>query len=271
MYSTVLITRPTEQQGITTEYSLNASIGSFIKAGGVERLSISNCDMRRTAVGSNEVLTNLVDDLFISDSRFNMLPSANTANTILLIDTLRVYIANTFIGSTAATYTANAAIQWWRVNLSKTGGDLYIDNCIMDGQTYGVEGPSVVHTLDNFKYDADTSTVITADVIRILATRYVNGGVTEGSPVTFTSTDATPSVQGNNLFKTAGTTAITDFDDGLTGQTIQILATNSIRITYNSSIIILKGSTHYDMTVGDTLTLTMFNEGVWSEVARSVN
>ena len=87
---------------------------------------------------------------------------------------------------------------------------------------------------------------------------------------TFTSGDATPSVKGGHLFKTAGTTAITDFDDGQVGQTIKILATASITIT-DGAPIILNGSANYTMTDTDTLVLTMYNDQVWSEDSRSVN
>ncbi len=91
-----------------------------------------------------------------------------------------------------------------------------------------------------------------------------------GSPVTFTSADVTPSVKNRKTFKTAGTTTITDFDDGVVGQTISILATDSITVA-DSAAVILNGSANYDMTVTDTLTLTMFNDQVWQEVSRSVN
>ena len=92
----------------------------------------------------------------------------------------------------------------------------------------------------------------------------------ENSPTTFTSADATPSVAGYELFKTAGTTAITDFDNGVLGQTIKILATGSITIVDGASII-LGGGGNFNMTASDTLTLTMFDDGVWQEVGRSVN
>jgi len=91
-----------------------------------------------------------------------------------------------------------------------------------------------------------------------------------GNVTTFTSGDGTPTVKNKYVFKTAGTTAITDFDDGILGQTITILATASITVT-DGSPIILNGSGDYDMTVTDTLTLTMFDDQVWQEVGRSVN
>lgn len=96
-------------------------------------------------------------------------------------------------------------------------------------------------------------------------------GLITSTVTTFASADASPTVLGLNLFKTTGTTAITDFDDGVVGQTIKILANANITITHNASIIILNGAVNYAMTANDTLTLTMFNDQVWVEVARSVN
>lgn len=87
---------------------------------------------------------------------------------------------------------------------------------------------------------------------------------------TFTSGDATPSVKGGRLFETAGTTAITDFDDGIKGQTIVIHATASITITDGASVD-LQGGANYDMTATDILVMTMFSDQVWTEICRSVN
>jgi len=86
--------------------------------------------------------------------------------------------------------------------------------------------------------------------------------------ITFTSTDATPTVTAGNSFITAGTTAITDFDDGHVGQTIKISAASSITIT-DGSAVGLKHSTNFDMVSGDTLTLHMFVDQVWEEIGRS--
>ena len=89
-------------------------------------------------------------------------------------------------------------------------------------------------------------------------------------PVTTLKDDATPSVSGGHLFVTGGTTAITDFDDGVIGQELEILAAHSVTIT-DGSPIILAGGADYTMTDSDTLTLRMFNSQVWQEIARSVN
>ncbi len=101
------------------------------------------------------------------------------------------------------------------------------------------------------------------------------GGVSFGARVAATlittlADDATPSVSAGNLFKTGGTTTITDFDNGIVGQTIKILAAHSVKIT-DGAPIILAGGADYDMTDSDTLTLTMYNDQVWQEDSRSVN
>ena len=95
-------------------------------------------------------------------------------------------------------------------------------------------------------------------------------GYTADTTVTFTSADATPTVGGGKSFITAGTTAITDFDDGVVGQTIYILANSSITITNNAAIS-LNGARNFDMVAGDSLTLHMFNDQVWEEVGRSLD
>lgn len=79
---------------------------------------------------------------------------------------------------------------------------------------------------------------------------------------------ATPSVLGGQMFRTGNTRAVTDFDDGVVGQEIVILAEHRKTIRDNASIV-LAGGSNYAMTPGDTLTLRMFNDQVWHEVARS--
>jgi polygalacturonase len=88
----------------------------------------------------------------------------------------------------------------------------------------------------------------------------------QGGTVTFTGGDATPSVAGGKYFLTAGTTAITDFDDGVVGQTITVKAKTSITIT-DAGDLELVGN--FAMTTGDTITLTMIETGKWSEISRS--
>jgi hypothetical protein len=86
----------------------------------------------------------------------------------------------------------------------------------------------------------------------------------------FTDEDATPSVLGGSVFLTVGTTTITDFDDGVEGQIIHVLAETSITITDGTNII-LHGSANFAMADSDSLTLICKADGKWYELARMVN
>ena len=82
--------------------------------------------------------------------------------------------------------------------------------------------------------------------------------------------DATPSVANGNVFLTGGTTTITDFDDGIEGQTITIIAEHGITIT-DATNIFLSGSTNFVMAATDTLTLLCKADNKWYEIGRSDN
>jgi predicted nucleic acid-binding protein len=111
--------------------------------------------------------------------------------------------------------------------------------------------------------DSAGSTIYTLDDIRMPVDNL-------RATVTFTGADTTPTVAESNMFITAGTTAITDFDDGKVGDIITIAAATSITITYNASIIKLWRQTDFLMRTGDTLTLAMATDQVWTEVGRKI-
>jgi len=81
---------------------------------------------------------------------------------------------------------------------------------------------------------------------------------------------ATPSVANFILCNTSGTTAITNFTNGTTGQVIIVLATGNITIT-NGASIQLAGAANFAMTSLDVLTLVQISSNLWREVSRSVN
>lgn len=125
--------------------------------------------------------------------------------------------------------------------------------------------------------DSGTTTVLIDNIISFAATSLLrsgqginNAGILLLSTVTTLANDATPSVAAGNLFKTGGTTTITDLDDGVVGQTITILSAHAITITDGTNIL-LNGSANFVMAAGDTLTLSMINDQVWEEVSRKVN
>jgi len=95
-------------------------------------------------------------------------------------------------------------------------------------------------------------------------------GASRRATVTFTSGDATPTIAESEYFKTAGTTDITDFDDGVVGDQINILGNSLIRVLDNSNINLL-GGLSFSMVGGDSLTLKMFNDQVWEEVSRRLD
>jgi hypothetical protein len=97
---------------------------------------------------------------------------------------------------------------------------------------------------------------------------WVDGGIIS-KPVTLDDT-GTPSVLGGSIFLTGGTTTITDFDDGVEGQIIRVIAEHSITITDGTNIF-LAGSVNFAMNATDTLTLLCKADGLWYELARSDN
>jgi hypothetical protein len=88
--------------------------------------------------------------------------------------------------------------------------------------------------------------------------------------VTFTSSDATPTVATGRTFITAGSTAITDFDDGVDGQIITVRAHGAITLT-DSANLQLDGNVNFVMAADDTVTLANIGGTNWYETGRSVN
>ncbi len=109
--------------------------------------------------------------------------------------------------------------------------------------------------------DSDAATVDTMDKLRMPR-------ASRRAAVTFGGTDVTPTIRESEVFITAGTTAITDFDNGEVGDVIRILAATSKKITHGAPVS-LRGEVSFSMVSGDTLTLAMFNDQVWEEIGRS--
>jgi len=110
--------------------------------------------------------------------------------------------------------------------------------------------------------DSAGSTIRTMDKIRMPAAN-------RRPLVTFSSGDATPTVAEGNMFRTAGTTAITDFHDGEVGDIIVVQAASTITIT-DGTPINLAGNVNFDMVSGDVLVLAMVFDQKWYEVSRTV-
>ena len=89
---------------------------------------------------------------------------------------------------------------------------------------------------------------------------------------TFGSSDTTPSVKTGNVWRAnnGSTTTITQFDDGIDGQQIVILFTNSNTTIQENANIKLSGGTNFVGTAEDILCLVKVN-AVWYEKSRSIN
>jgi hypothetical protein len=93
----------------------------------------------------------------------------------------------------------------------------------------------------------------------------------QASPVGTLDNTGTPSVKGGTVFKTGGTATITDLDDGILGQRVTILLAHALDFTHSAALILAGAANFTTGAVGDTITFEMFNDQVWSEVARSIN
>jgi len=85
-----------------------------------------------------------------------------------------------------------------------------------------------------------------------------------------TGTPSVATTQKHSYWLTGGTTAITDFDSGVAGQKITILAEHTVNITDAVNIFLSTGGT-WTMTDTDTLTLIQKTDGKWYELSRGDN
>jgi parallel beta-helix repeat protein len=183
------------------------------------------------------------------------------------------------------TLTAHDFVTEDPVQLSNSGGALptglsasttyYVKKVADDDDTIELYSDSALTSIvDITGQGTGTQTITTANTTAALldtvSTNYKFNNFGGDAPRTFGAADTTPTVLNGSLFKTGGAVTITDFDDGVVGQTITILAAHAVTITDGASII-LNGSGNFAMAASDTLTLTMFDDQVWQEVARSDN
>jgi len=85
----------------------------------------------------------------------------------------------------------------------------------------------------------------------------------EGPPKTFALADATPSVEQYSFFRTGGADTYTNFDDGISGQTIKILASHAATINNTATIKTNTGASKL-LTVNAIYSFKNWN-GVWYE------
>lgn len=94
-----------------------------------------------------------------------------------------------------------------------------------------------------------------------------------GDPIRALADEATPSVLGWDKWVTSGTDndPITDFDDGVEGQVITLMADHTVVIDVDAGNIFLNGAVDFTMNANDTLTLICKADNKWYEIGRSDN
>lgn len=108
------------------------------------------------------------------------------------------------------------------------------------------------------------------------AARIKSGGLFqlgwEAKVGSYSAGDTTPTVLGISYLYIAnsGATTITNFDDGVVGQVIVLEFADS-NTTINRSNAYLSGGTNFTSTAHDILILMKGNDGLWTELSRSVN
>ena len=226
--------------------AVSATTGDFSGAVGVDgNFDVGTTEFTVAAATGNMVCSGTAR---IAGAVTHTTTTEMTGNVTVNTNKVVITAAN---GNTAIAGTLSA-VGDFAVNTNKFNVTASSGNTTVAG-TLGVSGATTTIALTANGDTTITSALIVSTVIEL------------------TDTDATPTVVNANNFITSGTTAITDFDDGVVGQKIHILAADSITITHDGSKLILNGAGNYTMTVTDTLTLFMFNDQVWSEIARSVN
>ena len=113
-----------------------------------------------------------------------------------------------------------------------------------------------------------TNTIATGPYLHLGDNTCLNDG--GGMGITALDNTGTPTVAGGSTFTTGGVATITDFDDGVLGQTITVLSEHAITIT-DGTHIILHGSANFVMAAADSLTLVLKADNKWYETARMVN
>ena len=143
-------------------------------------------------------------------------------------------------------------------------GGASLSNISISGNTISTDDTNGNLTLD----PNGTGTIVLANAVTASSTvtvtgaTTVNGGFaaagTSGTFITFGAADATPTVAGGNLFKSGGAVTITDFDDGVAGQTITIISAHAV--VYDVTGTDLKGGSA-DITTASGDVTTWISDG----------
>jgi len=146
-------------------------------------------------------------------------------------------------------------------------GGASLSNINISGNTISTDDTNGDLTLD----PNGTGTIVLANAVTASSTvtvtgaTTVNGGFaaagTSGTFITFGAADATPTVAGGNLFKSGGAVTVTMFDDGVAGQTINVISEHAV--VYDVTGTNLKGGSADITTAAGDVTTWIFDGTNW--------
>jgi polygalacturonase len=126
--------------------------GQTINANGVQRLTLEGFNIERGVAADNEMITQLVDDLHISNSFIKSVALSGTSNTIFVRDFENVVISG---GQIAGSGLEVAALRLDQPNVGN-GGRVVLMDTILNGQVGGVHSVSAL-ILDELQIHANTT------------------------------------------------------------------------------------------------------------------
>jgi len=146
-------------------------------------------------------------------------------------------------------------------------GGASLSNISISGNTISTDDTNGNLTLDpngtgNIVLDNATTANST---LTVTGATTINGGFaaagTSGTFITFGAADATPTVAGGNLFKSGGAVTVTMFDDGVAGQTINVISEHAV--VYDVTGSNLKGGSADITTAAGDVTTWIFDGTNW--------
>jgi hypothetical protein len=146
-------------------------------------------------------------------------------------------------------------------------GGSSLSNISFSGNTISTDDTNGNLTLDpNGSGTIILANAVTASsTVTVTGATTVNGGFaaagTSGTFITFGAADATPTVAGGNLFKSGGAVTVTTFDDGVAGQTINVISAHAI--VYDVTGTTLKGGANDITTASGDITTWIFDGTNW--------
>jgi len=264
---------PTFNFSSGNDYSTKVLTGRNVRGVFPANLNINtsaSTQFQQNIVDLQLVNTNALQNVVITDAVGNF---SCTATNILIGQP--VEISGTFGGTGSIVGYVNSSSYYvvatngtttFQLSTAINGAPVTTTAGTPTGLTYTTDGTFLIrNTLGPLAFAAQTVSLSRYDIP-------TNLNLKKGIyyPINTLAATATPSVANFLLCNTSGTTAITNFTDGTTGQVIIVLAQGNITIT-NGASIQLAGATNFAMTNLDVLTLVQVSSNLWREVSRSVN